>query len=1021
MDLEASFKTLIAECRATAETCRAAAKVNDIAKWRAAQPLLTVRSATLAAALSSAGAEAVATVPIEDIVALTRLMTEVCAFKEVVHLGNALHELGINNGRMRKIHAQALVDTGDLDAATALLDRLKVDEDSEYKAAMHRYASGKPDTATATRNLKDAKAQYLDVIAARGRVAKQRYVTMECKEPGEPCRTLMLEAIAAYREAYAKGDPGRRYYPGVNLIALIARARKDGIALSDVPAMEVLAREIIADIRVNPDAANDPWAEATLGEVYLALGDIERSAHHFGRYMAHPSLTQFQLAGTERNLWQIWGMRAEPEGRGQILLAMRVRLLAMDGASVKFTAKERAALARVEGSNYGKLTQRMLEASGKAVAVGASVAGGAAGATGEGAVAPAAAMAERRISNSAGFIDIGSLFRHFECGKGVARVSSADSPVTFGTGFLLRGGDLCPSLADTLCVLTNSHVVSGRGAGTLTPSRTRITFDAEHSRGARTEYGCELIWESPPEEHDAALLRLVPQPTASPFLRPLELASDEIPLVHERTRSQQQEATGLVIIGHPLGGHLSLSRDDRSILLDLGHKPPRSHITYLHYRTPTEPGNSGSPVIEFGNFRVIGLHRAGPDSDGGVIPSLNGHPDPIQANEGVHIASIRAAIRAARTAGGPDCGPSAPSPTPAGEPLPPKVAATQPSSQFAVATTAPAASGLPQSAPKGPLHRLAYHELIARLNDPEQPKEALAPYFKAVPSGACGPFRPQLELNPDLVDLPSEESRTQLLLLANAASVLRRQQLWRRRVSEGYDGLRIVAEGDSWFEFPILLDDVVDQLNRNVAVFSIAAAGDTIADMAGEANFRNQVMPALDEVKPQAFLISGGGNDMVGDGLKACLADFAPGRARRAGDYLTPKLEENLARIRESYVSLFSRLLRANPQLKIFTHGYDLATPRLEGGEWLGAPFASKGFKDSGLCREIIDLMLKRFAGMHAGLEERFKGSVHFVNLMGVVGSADWHDELHPTDAGFARVADRFRERIESVFSQRSA
>jgi Trypsin-like peptidase domain len=70
----------------------------------------------------------------------------------------------------------------------------------------------------------------------------------------------------------------------------------------------------------------------------------------------------------------------------------------------------------------------------------------------------------------------------------------------------------------------------------------------------------------------------------------------------------------LYIIGHPLGGQLSFSIQD-NLLLD--HEGPPGGIpglagrVLLHYRTPTEPGSSGSPVFEPVGWRVIALHHAG--------------------------------------------------------------------------------------------------------------------------------------------------------------------------------------------------------------------------------------------------------------------------------------------------------------------------------------------------------------------------------------------------------------------------
>ena len=63
----------------------------------------------------------------------------------------------------------------------------------------------------------------------------------------------------------------------------------------------------------------------------------------------------------------------------------------------------------------------------------------------------------------------------------------------------------------------------------------------------------------------------------------------------------------------------------------------------MHYRAPTEPGNSGSPVFETGNWSVIGLHHMGFDQFDGRA-KLNGKPGTNHANEGISIKSIRRAV-----------------------------------------------------------------------------------------------------------------------------------------------------------------------------------------------------------------------------------------------------------------------------------------------------------------------------------------------------------------------------------------
>ena len=59
----------------------------------------------------------------------------------------------------------------------------------------------------------------------------------------------------------------------------------------------------------------------------------------------------------------------------------------------------------------------------------------------------------------------------------------------------------------------------------------------------------------------------------------------------------------------------------------------------LHYRTPTEPGSSGSPVFN-DQWELIALHHAGRAD----MRKLNGLAGTYEANEGISIHAIRAGI-----------------------------------------------------------------------------------------------------------------------------------------------------------------------------------------------------------------------------------------------------------------------------------------------------------------------------------------------------------------------------------------
>src|SRR5262249_12764490 len=155
---------------------------------------------------------------------------------------------------------------------------------------------------------------------------------------------------------------------------------------------------------------------------------------------------------------------------------------------------------------------------------------------------------------------------------------------------------------DEFYLLTNSHVVSPRleVPTALRPEDAVVTFEAlPGAEGRNWKVKKAVIFNSPVGELDATLLQFDgPVPAVAPY--PLAPALS--------TPSGKKR---VYAVGHPLGGGLSFSLQD-NLLLDWDQR-------LLHYRTPSEPGSSGSPVFD-DQWRLIGIHHAGrPD-----MPKLNG-------------------------------------------------------------------------------------------------------------------------------------------------------------------------------------------------------------------------------------------------------------------------------------------------------------------------------------------------------------------------------------------------------------
>ena len=296
------------------------------------------------------------------------------------------------------------------------------------------------------------------------------------------------------------------------------------------------------------------------------------------------------------------------------------------------------------------------------------------------------------------------------------------------------------------------------------------------------------------------------------------------------------------------------------------------------------------------------------------------------------------------------------------------------------------------------------------------------------------PFNPIIEVDRSRVMLDEfDEFRLEgayAMNWANGVCRWRRQRAFEWRRGALHETLPvIVAEGDSWFQFPILLADVVDQFDSDYYVWCVSAAGDTLENMVNSAPEYLEAI-SLHGPRPKVFLFSGAGNDFVGeepDGtsvLFRVLRDHEPGRP--AAWYLqTDAFLARLAFIERAYGTVLESVEREfGGQVSVICHGYDHAIPWGGAGDprnpiwaakdgWLSQPLRARNITDHQLQREIIallidklnELLIRQCGGNNSG--GVFKHAYH-ADVRGTLPNVtDWADELHPTNSGFARVAKK--------------
>lgn len=324
--------------------------------------------------------------------------------------------------------------------------------------------------------------------------------------------------------------------------------------------------------------------------------------------------------------------------------------------------------------------------------------------------------------------------------------------------------------------------------------------------------------------------------------------------------------------------------------------------------------------------------------------------------------------------------------------------------------------------------RISMAELQRLMRDPAVPESELQQYF-TIAASASRPFAPGVIPDPArvAVEPPSDPLEAAMLgSWANGLSRLRRQEKFQARVASGDARAVLVSEGDSWFQFPVFLEDVIDHLAGEFNIWSVDAAGDTLQKMVID---DAEYMQALWERQPavRAFLFSGGGNDIVGadrDGssfVARIVRRFEPGRP--AEWYLeTPAFGQRLGFIEGCYRAVLTNVAAAFPTLPVICHAYDYSIPGAPDDprnpiwagpdQWIGRPLRSLGIADPQLQRDIVRLMIDRLTGRLQALCGGNNPGGAFpnawlVDARAAVGTR-WADELHPTNEGYGLVAARF-------------
>jgi hypothetical protein len=122
----------------------------------------------------------------------------------------------------------------------------------------------------------------------------------------------------------------------------------------------------------------------------------------------------------------------------------------------------------------------------------------------------------------------------------------------------------------------------------------------------------------------------------------------------------------------------------------------------------------------------------------------------------------------------------------------------------------------------------------------------------------------------------------------------------------------------------------------------------------------------------------------------------------------------DLIRIRDAFA----------PHAPIFVHAYDFAIPTgisacHLAGPWLQPSLIDRGWPGLAPGTLIVKTILVQFRAMLERLANDPAHNMVLVETQGTLAPGDWANELHPTGAGFGKIAGRFRDALATRFANR--
>jgi hypothetical protein len=235
-------------------------------------------------------------------------------YEEMGALAEAVSRRDPKDARNRRLYAQYLINTGKATAAIDLLTPLA-----------QRLEKGDP--------------EFAEAMGLIGRANKQIFFDA-CDKADPSAHAALGQAVAAYRVPFEE-SPEKNTWHGVNLLALLYRARRLGLQIAPDLSPRQVAKSVVAELAATPKEKRDPvWYLPTLAEASLGLQDLDVVEGNVRAYAASDQVRPFQIESTIRQFTEVWDIETLDErGRG-LVATLRARLLQLTGGEIRASAED---------------------------------------------------------------------------------------------------------------------------------------------------------------------------------------------------------------------------------------------------------------------------------------------------------------------------------------------------------------------------------------------------------------------------------------------------------------------------------------------------------------------------------------------------------------------------------------------------------------------------------------------------------------------------------------------------------